>query len=113
MKPTSESGVFVGGVRFKAWSPPSSLLPTVSVHTPLIFDILDTRYERSLGGCTYHVSHPGGRNYETFPVNENEAEGRRLSRFQPMGHYKETMKVPPIEENPDFPFTLDLCRNPS
>ncbi|MDH5762151.1 MAG: transglutaminase family protein [Nitrospinota bacterium] len=113
MKPTSESGVFVGGVRFKAWSPPSSLLPTVPVHTPLIFDILDTRYERSLGGCTYHVSHPGGRNYETFPVNENEAEGRRLSRFQPMGHYKETMKVPPIEENSDFPFTLDLCRNHS
>ncbi len=110
MKQTSESGVFVGGVRFKAWAPPSSLLPTVPVHTPLVFDVVDTRYERSLGGCTYHVSHPGGRSYETFPVNENEAEGRRLSRFQPMGHFKETMKVPPIEENPDFPFTLDLCR---
>ncbi len=111
MKQTSESGVFVGGVRFKAWAPPSSLLPMIPVHTPLIFDILDIRHERSLGGCTYHVSHPGGRSYETFPVNENEAEGRRLSRFQPMGHFKETMKIPPIEENPDFPLTLDLCRD--
>ncbi len=111
MKPTSEVGVFVGGVRFKAWAPPSSLLATVPVHAPLVFDILDIRHERSMGGCTYHVSHPGGRSYEIFPVNENEAEGRRLSRFQPMGHFKETMKVPPIEENPDFPFTLDLCRD--
>lgn len=111
MKPTSEAGVFVGGVRFKAWAPPSSLLATVPVHAPLVFDILDIRHERSVGGCTYHVSHPGGRNYDIFPVNENEAEGRRLSRFQPMGHFKETMRVPPIEENPDFPFTLDLCRD--
>lgn len=111
MKPTSESGVFVGGVRFKAWAPPSSLLATVPVHAPLVFDIVDIRHERSVGGCTYHVSHPGGRSYDIFPVNENEAEGRRLSRFQPMGHFKEKMKVPPIEENPDFPFTLDLCRD--
>lgn len=111
MKPTMESGVFVGGVRFKAWAPPSSLYSTVPIHAPLVFDILDIRNERSMGGCTYHVSHPGGRNYETFPVNENEAEGRRISRFQNMGHYKEKMFVPPLEENPDFPFTLDLCRD--
>ena len=110
LKPTAESGVYVGGVRFKAWNPPSCLHPTVPVQTPLVFDLLDTRYERSLGGCTYHVSHPGGRNYETLPVNENEAEGRRLSRFLPMGHYQESMRVPPIEENPEFPVTLDLCR---
>lgn len=111
MKPTEESGVFVGGVRFKAWAPPSSQYPTVPVHTPLVFDIIDTRYERSLGGCTYHVSHPGGRNPETQPINENVAAGRRLARFQPMGHFKESMRVPPIEENPDFPLTLDLCRD--
>ena len=110
LKPTAESGVYIGGVRFKAWNPPSCLHPTVPVQTPLVFDLLDTRYERSLGGCTYHVSHPGGRNYETLPVNENEAEGRRLSRFLPMGHYQESMRVPPIEENPEFPVTLDLCR---
>ncbi len=111
MKPTSESGVFVGGVRFKAWAPPSSLLATVPVHAPLVFDILDTRHERSLGGCTYHVSHPGGRSYDILPVNENEAEGRRLSRFQAMGHFKKTMPTPPVEENPDYPMTLDLCRD--
>jgi len=111
MKQTSESGVFVGGVRFKAWAPPSSLLPFVPIHAPLVFDVIDTRYECSLGGCTYHVSHPGGRNYETFPVNENEAEGRRLSRFAEMGHFRERMIAPPIEENPEFPFTLDLCRD--
>jgi len=111
MKPTDESGVFVGGVRFKAWPPPSSQYPTVPVHAPLVFDILDTRYELSIGGCTYYVSHPGGTNPETTPINENVAESRRFSRFQPMGHYQGSMRVPPIEENPDFPVTLDLCRD--
>ena len=95
----------------KFYAPPSSHYPTVLVYTPLVFDILGTRDERALGGCTYSVSHPGGGNPETLPVNENVAEGRWLSRFQPMGHFKESMRVSPLEENADFPLTLDLCRD--
>lgn len=108
LSPTSGNNVQVAGVRFKAWSQPSSLHPKLPVNAPLVFDIIDTIQNRSLGGCTYHVSHPGGRSHETFPVNENEAEGRRLARFEVMGHTPGKIKVPLIEENLEFPHTLDL-----
>jgi uncharacterized protein (DUF2126 family) len=98
-------------VRFKAWQPPSGLHPTIGVHTPLVFDVVDTWNRRSIGGCTYYSGHPGGRHYETFPVNANEAESRRIARFRDIGHTPEHFEVPGEESSRDYPFTLDLRKS--
>jgi uncharacterized protein (DUF2126 family) len=114
MQSTGTVGEYVAGVRFKAWNPPSSLHPTIGVHAPLTFDIVDTWMKRSLGGCQYHVAHPGGLSYESFPVNSFEAESRRLTRFTNTGHTPGVMNVPPATINvpgsKEFPFTRDLRR---
>ncbi len=132
MKATGVQGEYVAGVRFRAWQRPSALHPTIGIHAPLVFDIIDTWSGRSVGGCTYHVSHPGGRNSEIFPVNAYEAESRRFSRFREehtpgviepkflseatRAFYEHGAKPqpmsPPVEEvNADYPYTLDLRRS--
>ena len=110
LRATGVQGEFVAGVRFRAWQPASCLHPTIPAHAPLVFDLVDSWNKRSIGGCTWHVAHPGGRNFEFFPVNANEAESRRVARFFPIGHTPGLQAVPPIEINPDYPLTLDLRR---
>jgi uncharacterized protein (DUF2126 family) len=132
---TGTHGEYVAGVRYRAWQPPSALHPTIPVHSPLVFDIIDTWNGRAVGGCTYHVAHPGGRSHEDFPINAFAAEARRIARFEPMGHTQaqhEPIQLPPefrtvghfrpeghplgsmeppVEEyDPEYPYTLDLRR---
>ncbi len=131
--PLRKTGVpdeYVAGVRFQAWQPPSSLHPSIPVQSPLVFDLIDTWNGRAVAGCTYHVSHAGGRTFERPPVNAFEAESRRVARFWSMGHTVGALPVPwavqrlaeftpngelpapaapPAEEpNPAMPYTLDL-----
>ncbi len=129
---TGVKGEFVAGVRFRAWQPPSALHPTIPVDVPLVFDIVDQWSGRAIGGCTYHVAHPGGRAHEQLPVNANTAETRRGERFFAMNHTAGTVPPPPEylklrsfyprqvpngpypipaeERNPEYPRTLDLRR---
>jgi uncharacterized protein (DUF2126 family) len=136
LRNTGRQGESTAGVRYRAWAPPSALHPTIGTHTPLVFDLIDTWNGRSIGGCTYHVSHPGGRSYDTFPVNAFEAESRRVNRYDNISYTQgpftahpkiDAMReffphllanraeprpmAPPPEEAPnEYPYTLDLRR---
>jgi uncharacterized protein (DUF2126 family) len=110
LQPTGSTGEVVAGVRFRAWQPPRCLHPHIGVHAPLTFDVVDTWTNKSVGGCEYHVAHPGGRNHETRPVNALEAEGRRRARFFRIGHTPGIIEAAPPVRSEQFPFTLDLRR---
>ena len=110
LQATGVPGELVAAVRYRAWQPPSALHPMISVQAPLVFDLIDNWNGRSVGGCTYHVVHPAGRNYEHFPVNANEAEARRMARFWSYGHSQG--KAGEVRQAPgqEYPHTLDLRR---
>ena len=108
LQPTGRVGEFVAGVRYRAWQPASALHPTIGIDSPLVFDLVDRWQQRSLGGCQYHVMHPGGRSYDSFPINAFEAESRRLARFFRMGHTPGKIPLPSVQSAAEFPFMLDL-----
>lgn len=134
LRSTGTHGEYVAGIRYRAWQPHSALHPTIGIHAPLVFDLIDTWSGHSIGGCSYHVSHQGGRSYDTFPVNSYEAEARRTTRFENIGHTpgpltpppevsalreffpnkEEPKPMEPVEEevSAEYPHTLDLRRTP-
>ncbi len=110
LRPTGTRGERVAGVRYRAWRPPSALHPTIGIHTPLVFDVIDGWNDRAIAGFTYHAAHPGGRAVDNFPQSSFEAESRRAARFYAFGHTPGRHPAPPYVYNPEFPFTLDLRR---
>jgi uncharacterized protein (DUF2126 family) len=110
LQSTGVRGEYVAGLRYRAWHPPSALHPSIGLQVPVVFDLYDAWNKRAVAGCTYHVAHPAGRNYDNFPVNAYEAEARRLSRFVPFGHTPSAYWPAEEKPNPDYPHTLDLRR---
>ena len=110
LRPTAAQGVHVAGVRYRAWQPPSCLHPTIQVDSPLVFDIVDRNLKRPIGGCTYHVGHPGGLNPTSYPLNALEAESRRIARFEKQ-HGAGACSIPEEEYNAEMPTTLDMRKS--
>ncbi|AYL97813.1 DUF2126 domain-containing protein [Mucilaginibacter celer] len=133
LKSTGIQGEYIAGVRYRAWQPPSALHPTIGIDTPLVFDLYDNWTQKSIAACQYHVSHPGGRSYDTFPVNSYEAEARVISRFFDFGHSVNLVEPAASQQtaggrfvtkmnilpqytitqqvvNPEYPYTMDLRR---
>jgi uncharacterized protein (DUF2126 family) len=114
LHPTGTTGELVAGVRYRAWQLASALHPRIGVHAPLTFDVVDRWAGRSVGGCTYYVSHPGGRAHDDRPANALEAEGRRSARFFAIGHTPGLLPESVLLQEPrparGFPLTLDLRR---
>lgn len=108
LHPTGKQGEYVAGIRYRAWQPPNALHPTISINTPLRIELHDSWNDRSLGGCEYHVSHPGGRSYDIFPVNAFEAESRRLARFFRIGHTHGSYIAKSTNTRAEFPMTMDM-----
>lgn len=108
LHPTGTPGEAVAGIRYRAWQPPSCLHPTIPVHTPLVFEIVDRWNQTSVGGCKYHVLHPQGTVYSARPANAAEAEARRAERFEWTTQTGGIVKLPDEDLNPYFPMTLDL-----
>ena len=136
LRGTGTSGEYVVGIRYRAWQPPSCLHPDLPVDVPLVFDVVDTWFDRSLGGCAYHAAHPGGRGHEDVPVNANVAEARRLARFDVDFHTPSSAPTRPpaptsagyfnstepqqsapqfssMSQSAEYPFTADLRRRDS
>lgn len=108
LRRVTEGSDYIAGVRYKAWQPPSGLHPTLPVSTPLIFDVVEQSSGYSLGGCTFYSAHPGGRSYETVPINENEAESRCRAKFSKLGHTSGKIVPKELPCSGEFPMTLDL-----
>jgi uncharacterized protein (DUF2126 family) len=106
--PSGEPGQAVAGVRYRARRLSATLHPTIPVHSPLVFDIIDRWKDRSIGRCIYHTGPPDGRKYTARPANAKEAEERLLERFQESSQTLGPMVAPEQESNPIFPLTLDL-----
>lgn len=112
LQATEIPGEYVAGVRFKAWQPVFGLHPKLNSDGPLVFDIVDINTQISIAGCTYYIAHPSGRNYETLPVNANEAEARRIARFWQQSQCGRSFYLREEPANPSFPCTLDLRYRP-
>jgi uncharacterized protein (DUF2126 family)/transglutaminase-like putative cysteine protease len=106
--PTGTAGESIAGIRYRARILAATLHPTIPVHTPLVFDVIDTRENRSVARCTYFAGSPDGTIYTTRPANVEEATARRRLRFRVGDTPEQPLAAPPAESNPVFPMTLDL-----